>query len=86
MVKNRPWRHFWQIVLCVGELYGGFMTFSPEWLTGSKGLTTDDPLLLWVYLVFFNMLWVVIPLALLKQSYVYLCGALRESQQVRKTK
>lgn len=27
------WRHFWQLVLCVGELYGGWMTFGPDWLT-----------------------------------------------------
>ena len=47
----------------------GWMTFCPEWLTGSPNLVTDNPLYLWVYLVFFNGLWVVIPLALLYQSW-----------------
>ena len=47
----------------------GWMTFCPEWLTGSKNLTTDNFLYLWVYLVFFNGLWVVIPLYMLWQSW-----------------
>jgi len=33
---------FWIIVLAVGELYGGFMTFAPEWLTGSPSLDTSN--------------------------------------------
>jgi len=46
------------------------MTFVPELLTGSRNLTTDNWLYLWVYLVFFNGLWVVIPVALMYQSWV----------------
>ena len=30
------------------------MTFAPDVLEGSKSLATDDPVLLWVYLVFMN--------------------------------
>lgn len=37
------------------------MTFCPEWLSGNTQLAGDDPVFLWLYLVFFNMLWVVIP-------------------------
>nr|KAG5701448.1 hypothetical protein BaRGS_032780 [Batillaria attramentaria] len=48
----------------------GWMTFCPEWLTGSKSLVTNNILYLWVYLFFFNMLWVVIPLALMWHSWV----------------
>lgn len=47
--------------LAIAELYGGFMTFAPEWLTGSAQLETADPVYLWLYLVFFNTLWVFIP-------------------------
>lgn len=36
MAKNKPYRHFWQIILCTAELYGGWMTFCPEWLTGIR--------------------------------------------------
>lgn len=35
--------HFWTIVLSTMELYGGFMTFVPEWLTGSTQLRTGKP-------------------------------------------
>ncbi|ESP04941.1 hypothetical protein LOTGIDRAFT_211745 [Lottia gigantea] len=70
IVKDRSYRHFVQVVLCVCELYGGWMTFCPEWLTGSPNLVTDNVLYLWVYLIFFNGIWVVIPLALLCQSYI----------------
>jgi len=47
----------------------GWMTFCPEWLTGSKALSTDNAMHLWLYLVFFNGLWVVIPLYLMWQSW-----------------
>lgn len=36
LIKNNPAYHFWAVVLSVAELYGGFMTFCPEWLTGNK--------------------------------------------------
>lgn len=45
------------------------MTFCPEWLTGSQNLVTSNWLLLWVYLVFFNMLWVVVPVLMMWQSW-----------------
>lgn len=51
--------------LAVAELYGGWMTFAPEWLSGSTALATGDPVYLWVYLVFFNALWVVVPIGVL---------------------
>ncbi|KAJ3336842.1 hypothetical protein HDU93_002082 [Gonapodya sp. JEL0774] len=72
---NTPWRHFAQIVLNTAELYGGWMTFAPEWVSGSPSLTTSNPIYLYLYLAFFNGLWVVIPLALLYESY----GAVTEA-------
>jgi hypothetical protein len=32
---------FWAVVLATGELYGGFMTFAPEWLSANENLRTD---------------------------------------------
>ncbi|KAJ6263690.1 hypothetical protein Dda_2259 [Drechslerella dactyloides] len=52
---------FWILVVAVGEIYGGWMTFAPEWLTGSQALDTSNFMYTWVYLFFFNMLWVWIP-------------------------
>ncbi|XP_038050672.1 emopamil-binding protein-like [Patiria miniata] len=74
ILKDKHYRHYVQIVLCVCELYGGWMTFCPEWITGSPNLDTSNFLYLWVYLVFFNGIWVVLPGALMWQSWV----ALRE--------
>ncbi|XP_020145978.1 emopamil-binding protein-like isoform X2 [Microcebus murinus] len=72
IVKEKPYRHFLQITLCVCELYGDWMTFCPEWLVGSPNLNTNNWLYCWVYLVFFNGVWVLIPALLLWQSWVEL--------------
>lgn len=64
--KAKLW--FVALALAVCELYGGFMTFAPEWLTGSSQLATEDPVYLWFYLVFFNTLWVWIPLWVLWEA------------------
>ena len=54
--------------LATAELYGGFMTFAPEWLTASSQLETGNPIYLWFYLFFFNTLWVFIPLWVLWEA------------------
>ncbi|XP_067116883.1 emopamil-binding protein-like isoform X2 [Osmerus mordax] len=74
IVKDKHYRHFLQITLCVCELYGGWMTFCPDWLLGSPNLNTGNWLYLWVYLVFFNGVWVVVPGLLLCQSWRALKG------------
>lgn len=40
----------------------GYMTFMPEWLVGSINLNTSNWMYKWIFLAFFNGLWVVIPL------------------------
>ncbi|XP_025737154.1 emopamil-binding protein-like [Callorhinus ursinus] len=72
IVKEKYYRHFIQITLCVCELYGGWMTFFPDWLMGSPNLNTDNWLYFGVYLVFFNSVWVLMPGLLLWQSWVEL--------------
>ena len=67
--KQRADTWFWMIVLATGELYGGFMTFAPEWLSGSPNLDTSNLMYTWVYLFFFNTLWVWIPLWILYEAY-----------------
>jgi hypothetical protein len=54
--------------LATAELYGGFMTFAPEWLTGCEQLDTSNAVYLWFYLFFFNTLWVWIPLWVLWEA------------------
>ncbi|KAH0832072.1 Emopamil-binding protein [Lanmaoa asiatica] len=80
IVKNDPSRHYWIIVLSTAELYGGWMTFCPEWLTGSPNLNISNPFHLWVYLVFMNFIWVAIPLWLMWDSYGHIAGSLSQAQ------
>jgi hypothetical protein len=42
LARRDPRVAFWMVVLAVAELYGGFMTFCPEWLTGSSNLDTSN--------------------------------------------
>ncbi|KAF0500590.1 emopamil-binding protein-like [Gigaspora margarita] len=51
LINNHVSRHYWQIILCACEIYGSWITFCPEWLTGSKNLNTENFVYLWVYLV-----------------------------------
>jgi hypothetical protein len=62
IAKKNPRANVLMIILATAELYGGFMTFCPEWLTGNLNLDSSNFMYMWVYLVFFNMLWVFIPL------------------------
>ncbi|KAJ3504554.1 hypothetical protein NLJ89_g7877 [Agrocybe chaxingu] len=79
LASDDPARHYWLIVLSTAEIYGGWMTFCPEWLTGSPNLNTSNFLYLWVYLFLMNTIWVVIPLWLMYDSYTHIAGALRST-------
>ena len=70
LARRRPWFHLAVVCLCVMELYGGWLTFGPEWLarpTASPSLSAD-PLHVAVYLFFMNALWVWVPAILLVDS------------------
>jgi EXPERA (EXPanded EBP superfamily) len=76
-LKRSPWRHVAQIVICACELYGGFMTFAPEWLSRpvANPNLSNRPLHVCCHLFFFNFLWVLVPLILLWDSCVVLTRA-----------
>jgi len=62
-----PWKNLALVILSTCELYGGWLTFAPEWLarpTSSPNLS-GEPLHIYIYLFFFNFLWVLVPLILL---------------------
>ena len=46
------WRHVIQIIVCVSELYGGWMTFCPEWVDENKNLDGSTFILLWVRFIY----------------------------------
>lgn len=77
LMKQRSDMWFWATVLATGELYGGFMTFVPEWLSDSPNLITTNFMYKWVYLFFFNTLWVWIPLWILWEAYGQVSRAVR---------
>lgn len=72
---------FWMIILATGELYGGFMTFMPEWLIGSRNLDTSNFMYMWFYLVFFNFIWVLFPIFALRISYKQISNAFAINQK-----
>ncbi|KAJ5173057.1 hypothetical protein N7492_005650 [Penicillium capsulatum] len=89
-VRGRAKSTLWFVAtaLATAELYGGFMTFAPEWLTGSSQLATEDPVYMWLYLFFFNTLWVFIPLWVLWEASKELRAAFvsKEVQDVGRKK
>ncbi|KAJ3558686.1 hypothetical protein NM688_g772 [Phlebia brevispora] len=86
LASDDPARHYWIIVLCTAEIYGGWMTFCPEWLTGSPNLDTSNSLYLWVYLTFMNVIWVIVPLGLMLDSYQHIASSLRVMQAQARAK
>ncbi|MCJ1440164.1 MAG: hypothetical protein MMC23_000647 [Stictis urceolatum] len=77
---------FWASLLATGELYGGFMTFAPEWLSGMENLDGGNWMYMWLYLVFFNMLWVFIPFWVLYEAYGNIKKAFVTAAAVREKK
>ncbi|EMD63825.1 hypothetical protein GGP41_005551 [Bipolaris sorokiniana] len=75
-------KYFWMIVLATAEIYGGWMTFAPEWLTGSPNLDTSNWMYLWLYLTFFNGLWVIFPLWILYEAYQTISSAMSRAEVV----
>lgn len=80
-LKARLW--FLATLLATGELYGGFMTFAPEWLSGNTQLAGEDPVYLWLYLVFFNILWVFVPLWVLYQGFKEISAAFQTGTKAK---
>ena len=50
LARRDPRTNVLMVVVATMELYGGFITFCPEWLTGNKSLVTSNPVYLWFYL------------------------------------
>ncbi|KAL9116455.1 MAG: hypothetical protein Q9187_007021, partial [Circinaria calcarea] len=77
---------FWASVLATGELYGGFMTFAPEWLSGNSNLDTSNFMYMWLYLFFFNTLWVWFPAWVLYEAYGNIVSAFAIAERTEKGK
>ncbi|KAJ0116917.1 emopamil binding protein [Diaporthe amygdali] len=89
IAKKNSRANILMVIIATAELYGGFMTFCPEWLTGNQFLDSSNFMYLWVYLVFFNMLWVFIPFYAIYVSWNAVNAAFTSQtvvQVVKKTK
>lgn len=53
------------------------MTFCPEWLTDNINLDTTNFMYKWIYLIFFNTVWVWIPLWVIWYSVVDISSAMQ---------
>ncbi|KAH7076175.1 Emopamil-binding protein [Paraphoma chrysanthemicola] len=73
---------FWMSMLATAEIYGGWMTFAPEWLSGSPNLDTSNWMYLWLYLFFFNGLWIVFPVWILWEAYAAMSAAMSQAEMV----
>ena len=85
MLKKSPWRHPIQILICIGELYGLYMTFIPEWIYGSPNLDGSTFLYYWIYLGS-NWPWLFVPLILTIQSMIVCAKAIQKTQKIENNK
>ena len=68
IVRDRPWRHVVQVMLCTAQIYG------LTWFVLHKEfyhlpVASDDPFLFWVIFVGLNMPWGIFPPILLYKSW-----------------
>lgn len=79
ILNRKAWRNIAVAIVCVVELIGGWYTFAPDWIRiwggGKTSLSTADPYLFWILLVFMNGLWVVVPAILLYDAYMRIVDA-----------
>jgi len=68
------------------SLLPGFMTFAPEWLTSNLNLDGSNFMYLYVYLGFFNLLWVALPAYAIWVSVREISDALEVRQAAGKSK
>ncbi len=71
--------------ICMGELYGLFATFVPEWLYGSPNLDGSSALYFWIYLGS-NILWAIIPILLTVHSSVEISKAFQTAKDLDRKK
>ncbi|XP_076840717.1 3-beta-hydroxysteroid-Delta(8),Delta(7)-isomerase [Brachyhypopomus gauderio] len=69
---NRPYRFVLQLIVSLGQLYGVVLYFYTEHRDGYIHSEYGHPIYFWFYFVFMNVLWVVIPLLLIVDSWCQL--------------
>ena len=85
-MKNYPSRFLLQLCVSLGQFYGCVLYFAVEWMEGWSHGPYNHPLYFWFYVVFMNILWIIIPFILIIDSWVNLAVAQSkcDDQVVRK--
>uniref|UniRef100_A0A4X2KNV0 EBP cholestenol delta-isomerase n=2 Tax=Vombatus ursinus TaxID=29139 RepID=A0A4X2KNV0_VOMUR len=68
-LRQRPERFLLQLVISLGQLYGDVLYFLTEYRDGFQHGELGHPLYFWLYFVFLNALWIIVPSALLLDAW-----------------
>uniref|UniRef100_A0A8C5D9V3 EBP cholestenol delta-isomerase n=1 Tax=Gouania willdenowi TaxID=441366 RepID=A0A8C5D9V3_GOUWI len=71
-LTNKSYRFVLQLIISVGQLYGVVLYFFTEHRDGYAHSELGHPVYFWFYYVFMNVLWVVIPMVLIVDSWRHL--------------
>ncbi|XP_065521012.1 LOW QUALITY PROTEIN: 3-beta-hydroxysteroid-Delta(8),Delta(7)-isomerase [Lathamus discolor] len=82
LLRRHPARYILQLLVSLGQLYGDVLYFATEALAGWSH-SDPRPLYFWGYFVGLNGVWVLVPCALLADSYRHLAAAQRALDRPR---
>ncbi|KAM8934459.1 3-beta-hydroxysteroid-Delta(8),Delta(7)-isomerase [Pelodytes ibericus] len=82
-LQGQPHRFVLQLIVSLGQLYGDVLYFYTEYRDGFSHSEMWHPLYFWFYFVFMNALWIIIPSALIVDSWINLSRAQRSADTSR---
>lgn len=74
-LRRRPYRYVVQLVLSAFQLYGDVLYFMTEVKEDFSHGDMWHPLYFWFYFVFLNVIWIVVPLLCIGESFIQLNSA-----------
>eukprot|EP01137_Pigoraptor_chileana_P035238 Opistho-2@28965 len=94
ILQNKSYRHPLQIIVCAVQVMGTYIFTGDEILVGFKDIptdfeytfTTDKVIFFWIFFVFANTLWVVLPTGLMLKSYYEISKAMKVSSSGKNKK
>lgn len=72
-ITHHPNRYIIQLCLSLCHLYGDVLYFTTEYLEDFNHGPYGDAIYFWFYFVFMNLLWIVIPILCMCESFKVLC-------------
>ncbi|GAB0134517.1 hypothetical protein EsDP_00002884 [Epichloe bromicola] len=85
VVTDHPWRHPFQLIVSVGQLYGDVLYYVICWydeLVNGIAYSRPERYYYWAYFVLCNAFWVAIPLGLIRQSVKAVGDAVERARAV----